>query len=57
MGTVSLSHIALACLWIAGDEATHARVRRIVETWPEPDRTDLCWFLTSQEIDLGTDRG
>lgn len=53
MGTVSLAHIGVACLWMTGDETVRAELRSMVESWPAPDRTDLLWFLQSQEIQLG----
>lgn len=50
MGTISLAHIAMACLWIAATPPVIARARQLLETWPEPDRSDLLWFLRTQDI-------
>jgi hypothetical protein len=55
LGTVSLAHIGVACLWIAGDEVGRSHLRPLIENWPLPDRTDLLWFLSSQDIDLNAE--
>ncbi|MGA9520470.1 MAG: hypothetical protein WBV82_03345 [Myxococcaceae bacterium] len=50
MGTISIAHIGVACLWIAGGDDTRAQVRSLIERWPEPDRADLIRFLGTQDI-------
>ena len=52
MGTISVSHLGVACLFEFGSSKTRELVRQLLEDWPEPDRTDLLWFLKSQEISL-----
>lgn len=52
MGSISLAHIGVASLWLASEDALRARIRSLINAWPEPDRTDLRWFLVSQEINL-----
>jgi hypothetical protein len=52
MGTVSIAHIGVACLAIAGSQEVRERLARLLSGWPEPDRNDLVWFLKSQEIQL-----
>jgi hypothetical protein len=50
MGTISLAHIGVACLLLTASDIARARVKTVVEAWPEPDRGDLLWFLRSEEI-------
>ncbi len=50
MGTISLAHIGVACLLLAASDLAKARVKAMVEAWPEPDRGDLLWFLRTEEI-------
>jgi hypothetical protein len=52
MGTVSLSHIGFGCLWERGTIAVRAKLDEQFANWPEPDRTDLSWFLRSQGLTL-----
>jgi hypothetical protein len=52
MGTTSLAHLAVATLFRLGDEARE-RGRALLETWAEPDRSDLLWFLRSEGIEIG----
>jgi hypothetical protein len=52
MGTVSVAHIGVACLAIAGSQEVCERLAGVLREWPEPDRSDLLWFLKSQEIQL-----
>ena len=52
MGTISLAHIGVACLLLTGTPDLTTEVTRIVEAWPEPDRTDLLWFLRSQGVQV-----
>ena len=50
MGTISISHIGFACLWENGSTADRVLLYDLLNKWPEPDRTDLLWFLESQSI-------
>jgi hypothetical protein len=50
MGTISLSHIAFACLLEHGDDAVRDALLSRLSAWPEQDRGDLLWFLRSQDI-------
>jgi hypothetical protein len=52
MGTVSVAHIGVACLAMAGSQDVRERLARVLREWPEPDRSDLLWFLESQEVQL-----
>jgi hypothetical protein len=50
MGTVSLSHIGFGCLWERGNVVVQAKLEQQFAVWPEPDRSDLSWFLKSQGL-------
>lgn len=52
MGSVSLAHIGVACLAASGGEPIRAQLVPVVNEWPEPDKTDLLWFLRSQQVAL-----
>lgn len=50
MGTISVAHVAVACLMrVGGDRAVEA-ARGLIASWPEPDRTDLLWYLKSEGL-------
>jgi len=53
MGTVSVAHVAVACLLrFATSEAVEA-ANALLNTWAEPDRTDLIWYLKSEGLQTG----
>jgi hypothetical protein len=52
MGTISVSHIGVACLLEFGSSRTKELVKQLLEHWPEPDRSDLLWFLKSESISI-----
>jgi hypothetical protein len=52
MGTVSIAHIGVACVYPPAPGHVKERVKALIDAWPEPDRKDLLWFLRSQEIAL-----
>lgn len=52
MGTITLSHMAFACLWVFGTPTAKEALKRILSAWPEPDRSDLIWFLESQDLSV-----
>lgn len=50
MGTISVAHEAVAWLLrIDGDVAVE-KANRLVESWPDPDRDDLIWYLSSEGL-------
>lgn len=49
-GTISVSHVGFACLWEYGPAVAKLELRSLLAKWPEPDRSDLLWFLKSQDI-------
>ena len=51
MGTITLAHLAVKALMQLGGEARD-RAQALMHTWPEPDRSDLLWFLRSEGIEL-----
>lgn len=50
MGTISVAHVAVGCLLRAGDNEAAGIARGLIEAWPEPDRTDLLWYLKSEGL-------
>ena len=50
--TISVSHIGFATLWEFGLPSAREALLRLLQDWPEPDRTDLLWFLKSQSISI-----
>jgi len=55
MGTISVSHIGVACLLDFGSSKTKELIKHLLKQWPEPDRSDLLWFLKSQSISIDED--
>jgi hypothetical protein len=52
MGTISMAHIGVLAM-IAGKGGVIPRsVFALYTVWPEPDRSDLLWFLRSQGVDV-----
>jgi len=50
MGTVSVAHVAIACLLRVGTSKSFEKARALIQSWPEPDRTDLIWYLRSENL-------
>jgi hypothetical protein len=50
VGTVSVAHIAIGNLLEYGDIQTEKRIQVLLQDWPEPDRTDLQWYLEGKGI-------
>ena len=50
--TISVSHIGFATLWAFGLPSIRQSLSKLLQDWPEPDRTDLLWFLKSQAISI-----
>jgi HEAT repeat protein len=50
MGTVSVAHVAVACLIQIGTSDSLLATRQLLEKWPEPDRKDLIWYLESEGL-------
>ena len=52
MGRIAVSHIGFACLWWFGAGTGQAQLLQLLDAWPEPDRSDLLWFLRSEDIGI-----
>lgn len=50
IGTVTVSHIAVASLLQIGTPKAIAAAQRLTNIWPEPDRSDLLWFLKTEGL-------
>jgi hypothetical protein len=50
MGTISVAHVAVACLLRIGSPKADQSAKALLETWPEPDKTDLMWYLKSEGL-------
>lgn len=50
MGTISVAHVAVACLLRMGTQSGTAMANELLQAWPESDRSDLIWNLQSEEI-------
>lgn len=48
----TVAQVAVACLLEVGTERAKEEARRLVDEWPEPDRSDLLWLLQSQSLSL-----
>ena len=48
MGTISVAHVAVGCLYQIGTQTALNAATELLVTWPEPDRSDLLWFLRSE---------
>jgi len=47
VGLVSIAHLGVAGLLEANTLLTVNAVKKLLEEWQEPDRSDLLWFLKS----------
>lgn len=52
MGTISLAHIGVLSIIAGHGGMIPSVVATLYTDWPEPDRSDLVWFLRSQEVDV-----
>lgn len=50
MGTASVAHVAVGCLYQIGTPSAIAAATSLLKMWPEPDRTDLMWYLKAEGI-------
>ena len=50
-GTISVSHVAMAELCKINNRKAKSTARNLLENWREPDRSDLIWFLESENIE------
>lgn len=50
MGTISVAHVAVACLMRVGSDRAVEAARDLIASWPESDRTDLFWYLKSEGL-------
>ena len=48
MGTISVAHVAISSLYQIGTQTALVAATELLVTWPEPDRTDLRWYLHSE---------
>jgi len=48
MGTISVAHVAVGCLYQVGTPTALGAATELLATWPEPDRSDLRWYLQSE---------
>jgi len=51
MGTIGVTHVAVACLLRVGTPKAVTAAQHLIEEWPEPDRSDLMWFLKVEKLD------
>jgi hypothetical protein len=50
MGTIRVSHVAVAALVRRGTARAVAAARRFIQRWLEPDRGDLLWYLRAESL-------
>ena len=50
MGTISVAHVAVSCLLRVDTEEAVEAAKALLSNWPEPDRTDLTWYLKSEGL-------
>jgi hypothetical protein len=53
MGSISVAHVAVGCLFRVGTAEAREAAQALWSTWPEPDRTDLTWYLESEGLQVG----
>ena len=53
MGTISVAHVAVGCLLRVGTAEALEAAKALWSAWPEPDRTDLTWYLKSEGLQVG----
>jgi hypothetical protein len=52
MGTISVAHVGVASLLRASCDEARQGVKRLLATWPQPDRDDLLWYLESEGLSV-----
>lgn len=52
MGTISIRHLAMACLYRIGSPHAVNAATRLLAEWSEPDRDDLVWYLHAEGLTL-----
>lgn len=50
MGTITVAHVAVACLMRVGSDRAIEAARGLIASWPELDRSDLLWYLKSEGL-------
>jgi hypothetical protein len=50
MGVTSVKHLAVACLLRLHAAKATLAAKALLMRWPEPDRTDLIWFLKTDGL-------
>ena len=50
MGTISVAHVAVGCLLRVATAKALEAAKALLSEWPEPDRTDLIWYLGSEGL-------
>jgi hypothetical protein len=50
LGNISMAHIAVGCLMKVGSDRAVGVARDLIASWPEPDRSDLLWYLKSEGL-------
>ncbi len=53
MGTISVAHVAVGCLVRVGTIDALEAAKALWSAWPEPNRTDLTWYLESEGLQVG----
>jgi HEAT repeat protein len=48
MGTIAVAHVAVDCLYQIGSRTALEAATELLAKWPEPDRSDLLWYLRSE---------
>ena len=56
MGTITVAHVAVASLFRVGTQKALAAGKQLLDEWPEPDRSDLLWYLKSESPFADTGR-
>ncbi len=55
MGTVTIAHLVVGCLFQVRTPEAVQIAQRYLEELPEPDRSDLLWYLQSEKILVDSD--
>jgi hypothetical protein len=52
MGTISVAHVAVGYLLRVGTAEAVEAATVLLKQWPQPDRTDLTWYLKSEGLEI-----
>ena len=52
MGTISVAHVAVACLFRIGRAEAVNAARTLLNDWRKADRADLDWYLKSEGLNV-----